>query len=355
MYATMSQSPAVTASRLLGQARPTVTDVAGLDRLVDQVCAEAGLWAPQAAERALRQARGDVPAAVALVRVWACALPHVAAEPVQARDVHLTRRVTSAYADVPGGQWLGVAPDLAERTLRWDEPDEHRQSDPAGRHEARPEPTLSGPAPGADGEGSGPTRAGTPRVRTLLEGVRIAEPDEPTGTDGLDPAAHALSAPYGRATRLGILARAETASLVCLAVQTLATRREAVLLELTTSEVDIRLPHPQTGVPCPVATVPVVEAEIVLDGEVDGGAGFVLGWGTSLGAVERRAIAIALLDGALTGAAGPAQPGPALSEQEVVNATDASANNGFVDHLRLPHHASFASYLDQARSPGVAS
>ncbi len=34
----------------------------------------------------------------------------------------------------------------------------------------------------------------------------------------------------------------------------------------------------------------------------------------------------------------------------MVGATDGSANNGFVEHLRLPHYASFASYVAQARA-----
>jgi alpha-D-ribose 1-methylphosphonate 5-triphosphate synthase subunit PhnI len=357
VYATLEDTPALAAARRLAEGdAPTSGGVGWMPALEEQVCAEAGLWAPDAARQALAQARGDLPRAVALVRVWAAALPQLAVEVVSPGDVQILRRLSAAYAQVPGGQWLGASPDLASRLLEWDDDDTTPHEAPVvvgsnGDHATTPT--------------TPPTRAGCTRVRELLHDVPVLSA-EGEG-DGADPASTTLRSPLDRPTRLGVLSRGDTAALVTLASLVLGRRREAVLAELTAGVVALRLPHPRTGRPCVVAEVPVSEAEAVLDAEVDGRPGFALGWGASLGTLERRVVALALLDGAMQADAArgsDADPeggeGAAsqcaddstayfLDEQTVLAAVDGSATNGFVEHLRLPHYASFASALDQAR------
>ncbi|MDY7100807.1 MAG: carbon-phosphorus lyase complex subunit PhnI [Actinomycetota bacterium] len=372
MYATLEETDALAAARALGRAPSPTADTAGadsddrigaLDLLGQQVCTEAGLWAPDAARRALRQTRGDVPRAVALVRVWAAALPRITSEVVADADVAITRRVSSAFAEVPGGQWLGAAPELGSRLLTWDD-------DPAIGAETPPNPSSA--SGGDDIEPPPmPTRATCPRVRDLLHDVPVLGrdpgedervPDDTVRPDdelhhGDDPARTALRLPYDRPTRLGVLARGETSGLVALAALVLGRRREAVLAELTTAVVGVRVAHPRTGVPCVVAEVPVVEADAVVDADVDGRAGFAIGWGASLGELDRRAVALALLDGAIQSDEASRSDGAStpidLDTQTVTATVDGSATNGFVEHLRLPHYASFASYLDQVRRPAA--
>jgi alpha-D-ribose 1-methylphosphonate 5-triphosphate synthase subunit PhnI len=333
VYATMEETPALAAARALAS-RASGAEAHGLDLLEQQVCAEAGIWAPEAARRALAQARGDVPRAVGLVRVWAAALPRAEACVVDEADTVLLRRVSAAFAEIAGGQWLGIAPELSSRLLQWDEPDAVEPADeaPAGAN------ATVAPAPV-------PIRAACPRVRELLHDVPVLRSDEQG--DGDDPAMTALQPPLPRPTRIGVLARGETAGLVALASLVLGQRREAVLAELTTAIVRVRVPHPRTGVPVVVAEVPVAEAEAVVDADVDDRPGFALGWGVSIGEMDRRAIALALIDGAVQ-ADGATTP-LVLDDQTITAAVDGSATNGFVEHLRLPHYASFASYVDQVR------
>ncbi len=128
MYATMQDGPGLAAARAIAE-RQRVADVGhGLPVLEDQVCAEAGVWAPDAARRAIAQAGGDVPRAVALLRVWAATLPHLHSCPVAESDIRIERRISSAYPEIPGGQWLGFAPDLAPRILSWDDEPEPEPS-----------------------------------------------------------------------------------------------------------------------------------------------------------------------------------------------------------------------------------
>ena len=344
MYATLEETPALAAARrLVGEADADAPPgAAGLYALVAQVCAEAGLWAPDAAERALGQAQGDPARAVALVRVWAASLPQIAASVVAPDDVTITRRLSAAYPEVPGGQWLGAAPELASRLLAWPP-----EPDGSARRPVAPAAGVDGEAATVNGTAAAPpTRATCPRVRDLIADVPILP--APDDGDGADPASAALAAPLDRATRLGVMARGDTAGLVALAALVLGRRREAILAELVSGVVTVRIPHPRSGVPCAVAEVPVVEADAIVDADVQGRPGFAVGWGASLGIVERRAIAIGLLDGALQADSGAPDSAIGLDADSVLSAIDGSATNGFVDHLRLPHYASFAAYLANA-------
>jgi alpha-D-ribose 1-methylphosphonate 5-triphosphate synthase subunit PhnI len=331
MYASMHENDALDAARAIARnasARPG--NQINTTALEEQVCAEAGLWETAAARRALDQSRGDAAHAVSMLRVWAATQPHVRALPVGPDDVAIVRRLSSAYPRIPGGQWLGLAPDLLSRQLNWtDEP---------------PEAELPERSTMPDSAAGAPTRGATPRVRDLIEGARVVP--SPNDGDGDDPARTVLMPPFTRANRLAMLARGETGALVALAALILGRRQEAVMLELTVGIAAIQIPHPRTGVPCAVAEVPITEVEVVLDADVDGRSGLATGWGASLGMVERRAISLALLDAAMQ-ADGELQQPLMLDEQTVIAATDGPATNGFVEHLRLPHYASFAAYLAQ--------
>jgi alpha-D-ribose 1-methylphosphonate 5-triphosphate synthase subunit PhnI len=334
MYATLDTSPGAQAAAAARARLPRSGAAAGLAALLDQVCAEAGVWAPDAASRALVQAHGDIARAVTLVRVWAATLPDLALEPPTEADIRIVRRVSAAFQQVTGGQWLGDAPDLDSRLLDWaDAPPLPDGNDPEAQPEA-PVPPI-------------PTRAEVPRIAALLESVPVEVP--PAGVVGDDPTRVPLVFPAQRESVLAALARAETGALVSLAALALARRREAVLTEATVLDVGVAVRHPRTGRPCTVSSVPCTEAEIVADADVDGRPGLRVGYGASLGRIERRSLAAALLDGVLREE--PEDPTPILLDGPTVTyGVDGQATAGFVDHLRLPHYASFGSYLDQLRT-----
>ncbi len=335
MYASMRENTALDAARAIvrGATARQAGDVSTA-MLEQQVCAEAGLWETAAARRALDQAYGDTPHAVSMLRVWAATQPHLRAFTVDPGDVAIVRRLSSAYPEIPGGQWLGFSSDLVPRQLNWAQAP---SVDEAGL-------TPGATAPAATG-GDAPTRGGVRRVRDLIDGVSMVP--QPDDGQGEDPAHTVLMPPFTRASRLGLLARGETGALVALSALILGRRQEAVLVELTIAVARIRIPHPRTDAPCAVVDVPITEVEVVLDADVDGKPGLAMGWGASMGTVERRGISLALLDAAMQ-ADGELREQLVLDEQTVIAATDGSATNGFVEHLRLPHYAGFAAYLAQA-------
>ncbi|WP_197373843.1 carbon-phosphorus lyase complex subunit PhnI [Mycolicibacterium baixiangningiae] len=336
MYASLHENEALDAARAVAQTRRGGNGVSTAI-LEEQICAEAGLWEPEAARRALDQAHGDPAHAVSTLRVWAATQPHVDAVTVQPEDVVLTRRLSSAYPQIPGGQWLGFAPELLARQLDWSSQPE--PGDPPPVDASQPASVETSPFTDA------PRRVDTLRVRDLIHGAPTVAP--PADGAGDDPARAVLVPPYSRTNRLAMLARGETGALVALAAMILGRRQEAVLVELSVAIVALRIPHPRSGIPVAVAELPVTEVEVVLDADVDGRPGLALGWGATLGTVERRAIALALLDAALLADGDLAEP-LTLDAQTVIAATDGPAANGFVEHLRLPHYAGFTAYLSQA-------
>lgn len=326
MYASMQENPSLDAARVLARrASAQAGDCLSITLLEEQVCAEAGLWETAAARRALSQSRGDTAHAVSMLRVWAATQPHVPALPVDPRDIVVVRRLSSAYPQIPHGQWLGMAPDLVPRQLNWEDP-----------------PVEDGPICATETSVEAPTDAGTPRVRDLIDVTRMAA--EPVEGDGDDPARSVLNPPFSRVNRMAMLARGETGALVALAALILGRRQEAVMVELRVGLADVRTPHPRTGLSCVIAEVPITEVEVVVDADVDGRPGLATGWGASLGTVERRAISLALLDAAMR-ASGDSDEVLALDEQTVVAAADGPATAGFVEHVRLPHYATFAAYV----------
>jgi alpha-D-ribose 1-methylphosphonate 5-triphosphate synthase subunit PhnI len=299
--------------------------------LVHQICAEAGIWAPDAASRALEQSGGELGRAVALVRVWAATLPYADAKTVSEDDIEITRHLSAAYAEIPGGQWLGPSDEQAPRLLTWLD-----HIDPVDvESERRSDLIAKTNSPGAVTS----RRSDVRRVRDLIV-EESTEPSTPKG-DGPDPTRAALTAPFSRLGRLAALARSETGALVSFSSVVMESRREAILLEINSSIVHFDVAHPRTGNQCRVSEVPIVEAEAVTDILIDGRASLVLGYGVSLGSLERRAIAIAVLDAVL-------QDGPVtltLDDGVITSAFDGLSATGIVEHLRLPHYVSFAAYL----------
>ena len=141
MYASMQENEALDAARVIAQSARRECTGNGISTAVleEQICAEAGLWEPTAARRALDQAHGDPSHAVSMLRVWAATQPHVHALTVQPTDIVLTRRLTSAYPQIPGGQWLGFAPELIARQLEWT-PRDDSGVDPQTEKDASPIP-----------------------------------------------------------------------------------------------------------------------------------------------------------------------------------------------------------------------
>ena len=304
--------------------------------LIDQVMAESGVVEPHVAGRALDQAAGDVARACCLVRAWAAVLPRLPSVRVGWDGLRTTRRITPGFAEPRGGQYLGASVDYAQRIL-------DLSAGPAGRPARNGQPAAV-PEPAPDQ---------FPRAAEALQAEGLVAPPLPVA-EPVDLTRVAASR-TGRGALLQVLARAETGALTALAytyIRGFAARQDPTLLELRAGTVPVRIPRPGGG-PVTVGEVALTTAEVAVY-RLHGGRPeprLTIGVGATVGGLERRAVAAAVLDAACSrAAADPAQRREPCEDAEFLAvALDGQEASGFVEHLKLPHHVTFTSELDRLR------
>jgi len=340
-----------------------------LNLAVDRVMGEAGLWAPDLAARALRQAEGDIIEAAHLLRAYRSTRPRLAAGLVtHADEIEILRRIVPAYRVPPGPQLLGRTLDYVGRLL-----DDGTPSGPArrpatvgGNGQASHAHRLAaadtddhghgqGGHPGhpsagsTDGQSGDPARRSPGRLLDLLRGqgmIRDRRRDD-------DPEPHDVTREpvrpgVPRSARLSVMARAETGALVNLWYRNVLGPdgyiHEITLGEVRHGRLPVRVTHPVTGQPVRLGSVRVTEVEAIedLDGPDEDRGVFDVGYGLCLGHNERKAIAMANLDIAVE-----RDGGQGALEQSVLMTTDGLDASGFLEHLKLPHYVTFRSMVDR--------
>lgn len=343
------------------------------DRLrlaVDRLMGEGGLWDPELAAIALRQAEGDLIEGAHLLRSYRSTLPRLAySEPIDADELQVLRRVVPAYRNPPGPQLLGRTSDYTGRLIELLGEDEAREeAEKLAAHEQ-----LIGPSEGwSTGGGAGnagttsteSTPPATPASETagsvdderrpvrLLDVLRDMDlavdrrrDDDP---DPFDVTRKPARPPAPRSARLAAMARAETGALVNLWYRNILGP-DGYLHEITLGEVrhgylPVVVAHPHTGAPVDIGRIRVTEVEAIedLDGVDEDRTHFDVGYGLCFGHNERKAIAMANLDIAC------ARDGGTTSlEQSILMTTDGLDASGFLEHLKLPHYVTFRSMVER--------
>ena len=317
--------------------------VAGqLGVLVGRVMTEGSLYDPELAARAILQAQGDVLEAVTLVRSYRTTLPRFGYTlPVDTAGLPPQRRVSAAFKDLPGGQWLGATFDYTHRLFV--------DRDTAGPSTGRP---GAGAAPGA--------RPQMPRVTDLLGAGALVESDEQArDLDGGDPEPADLTReptvyPMSRAERLQALARADEGFLLALGYSTQRGygSTHPFAGEIRVGEVEVEFEAPELGFAVPLGRLEVTECQMInqFAGAADTPARFTRGYGLVFGRGERKAMSMALVDRSLrAGELGERVVAPAQDEEFVISHSDNVQATGFVEHLKLPHYVDFQAELGLVR------
>ncbi|ORE94678.1 carbon-phosphorus lyase complex subunit PhnI [Stappia sp. 22II-S9-Z10] len=307
--------PELTAEQIAGQ----------LTLAVDRVMAEGSLYDPELAAIAIRQARGDLIEAIFLVRAFRTTLPRLgASRPVDTAAMAIERRISATFKDLPGGQVLGPTFDYTHRLI---------------------EPDLSAEPP-ATADPLGPA----PRVTDVLGHEGLVEPDaaDPAARDAEpgDLTREPLVSPLPRDVRLQALARGDEGWLLGLAYSTQRGygRNHPFVGEIRTGAVELELDVPELGFPVTVGTMTLTECQMVnqFHGSAEEPPQFTRGYGLVFGRVERKAMAMALVDRALrAGELGEDRVAPAQDEEFVIAHSDNVQATGFVEHLKLPHYVDF--------------
>jgi alpha-D-ribose 1-methylphosphonate 5-triphosphate synthase subunit PhnI len=378
----------------------------GMSLLIDRIMGEAGFYAPAYAALALKQSAGSPEEAVFLLRAYRSTLSRsYLSLPMDGADMWIHRRISAAFKDIPGGQFLGATFDYTHRLLNFDllntdvNEMNMNESPKAGSDEA----DLPGEASAGEGPEEGPIHAR--RVSDELRREGLINPGE--DDRDLDPrdqelrdqnpwdiTEEPLTFPAPRSARLQTLARADTgyiSGLAYAAIRGFGSGHPTVG-ELRTGTLELTIPHPLLeGEKLFVGEITVTEVESLFPEEeretkretkddplklLSSGQGdkadtsvnvlsLGSGYGMVFGRNDTKAIAMSILDyslntsdsasgenhgGANNGGSGGNSGTSILENQEfVLLHGDCLEMNGFISHLKLPHYVTFQSKLDRVR------
>lgn len=312
---------------------------------VDRVMGEGGLWDPEVAAVALRQAEGDLIEASHLLRAYRSTLPRLAySEPVEADELTVLRRIVPAYRNPPGPQLLGRTTDYSGRLIELlPEADARAEGE-----------KLAAASALAGTNGSQPTRPTTAPATPLRLYELLREADLVVDRrHGQDPTPFDVTRtpprpPAPRSARLAAMARAETGALVNLWYRNILGPdgyiHEVTLGEVRHGRLPVRVTHPRSGNPVSIGSIRVTEVEAIedLDGLDEDRGRFDVGYGMVFGHNERKAIAMANLDVSCH-----RDDGRSSLEQSLLLTTDGLDSSGFLEHLKLPHYVTFRSMVER--------
>lgn len=307
---------------------------------VSRVMAEGALYDPHLAALAMKQAAGDVLEAVFLLRAYRTTLPRFGyTQPVDTAKMRLSRRISSTFKDVPGGQILGPTYDYTQRLLDF--------TLEADGDDARAEPL----APAAQ-----PVAAAMPRVTDLLEHDDLIdqEPIPPGDPAPFDLTRQPLGFPAGRDARLQNLARADEGFLLSMGYSTQRGygNTHPFAAEIRYGSLEVEMFIEELGFAVTVGEIELTECQMVsqFSGNAKEAPKFTRGYGLVFGYGERKAMSMALVDRALKAEElGEAATAPANDHEFVLYHSDNVEASGFVQHLKLPHYVDFQANLELLR------
>jgi alpha-D-ribose 1-methylphosphonate 5-triphosphate synthase subunit PhnI len=307
---------------------------------VDRIMGEGSLYAPDLAALAFQQAAGDTLEAAFMLRAYRATRPRLAySVPVDTGRMRILRRISPAFKEIPGGQFLGATSDYSLRLL-----DFELLSDTEERREAFRRRLFDG----------APARAvpdSLPKVIEILrrDGLLVERARGATPEPRFDLTRQSLTFPAPRAATLQGLARGETGGVLALAYSSLRGYGDIhpIIGELRVGLVPLEVPHPETGAPVLAGEVKVTETEVLARlSRGDERPRFGLGYGLCFGQNETKAIAMAILDRCIQAGT----PGmPASNQEFVLSHVDGIEAMGFTNHFKLPHYVDFRSDLDRVR------
>jgi alpha-D-ribose 1-methylphosphonate 5-triphosphate synthase subunit PhnI len=309
-----------------------------LSLAVDRVMTEGSVYDRELAALAIKQARGDLIEAIFLLRAYRTTLPRLASsEPLDTAAMHIERRVSATYKDVPGGQILGPTFDYTHRLL-----------DFTLAASGEPPPPPPAAAQGIDTE--------IPHVTEVLNAEDLIE-REPAGDPGQAPrdlTREPLGFPAERDLRLQNLARADEGFLLAMGYSTQRGygRNHPFAGEIRMGTLSVEIVPEELGFAIDIGDIQLTECEMInqFKGNASEPARFTRGYGLTFGHGERKAMAMALCDRALRARElGEEVTAPAQDEEFVLYHSDNVEASGFVQHLKLPHYVDFQGELELVR------
>jgi alpha-D-ribose 1-methylphosphonate 5-triphosphate synthase subunit PhnI len=320
-----------------------------LHLLVDRVISEAGLYDPDLAALALKQASGDTLEAAFFLRAYRSTRARLATTDAHCgQDMRLIRRISSAFKEIPGGQMLGPTTDYLQRLFRFE-----LLAENSAVFKDIAENWLQNYT-GEELPDSFPKVLDALRAEGLLPAV------EECKDTAFDITRDPLIFPVNRSAALATMTRAETGSILAIAYSNMRGYGDVhpTVAELRVGYVPVILPHPVTGEPIEIGEVLVTECEVVAmynksKDDPNATPTFTLGYGACFGHNEVKAISMAILDRSLQKSLLDKDyrpENPSEDPEFVLLHIDGVDAMGFCTHYKMPHYVTFQSDMDRLRT-----
>jgi alpha-D-ribose 1-methylphosphonate 5-triphosphate synthase subunit PhnI len=310
---------------------------------IDKVMGEGGIYAPEYAAIALKQAEGDVFEAAFILRAFRTTLQrNFYSEIINTRDMFVKRKISSSFREIPGGQILGPTRDYTQRTL---------DTAKATETDIDIKAFLAEFDAKIDAEKlEGVSSFG--KVIDILKNEGLLKPvDNNEDRSLIDITREAIKFPAPRSARLQMMARAETGGLMALGY---SSQRgfgsvHPTVGELRYGTVPVKAKD-ATGRVRYIGKIEVSECEMVTgsrSAKKNQPPYFSIGYGLCFGHNETKVICMSTLDSAMRR---PELGAPANDQEFVLYHTEGVEAMGFTNHLKLPHYVTFQSQLSNTRA-----
>ena len=310
---------------------------------IDKVMGEGGIYAPEYAAIALKQAEGDVYEAAFILRAFRTTLQrNYYSEVINTREMFVKRKISASFREIPGGQILGPTRDYTQRTLDTAKATETSANINSflAQFDARIDPSK------LEGISSFGKVIDLLKKEGLLASADMSEDRKLT-----DITREAIKFPAPRSARLQMMARAETGGLMALGY---SSQRgfgsiHPTVGELRYGSVPVRVKD-ATGKTRYIGKIEVTECEMISgskSSKKNASAHFTIGYGLCFGHNETKVICMSTLDTAMRR---PELGAPANDQEFVLYHTEGVEAMGFTNHLKLPHYVTFQSSLSNTRA-----
>lgn len=310
---------------------------------VARVMGEGSLFDEELAALAIKQAAGDLLEAIFLLRAYRTTLPRfMSSLPLRTETMHVERRISAIFKDLPGGQRLGPTFDYTHRLLDFALLAEGAESPAAvADADANAAGTAAQPEP-------------CPHVSDMLAREGLLEAEQDSEGRVPDITREPMDFPSTRAQRLQTLARGDEGFLLAMGYSTQRGygRNHPFAGEIRTGDVEVWVEPEELGFAVPLGEIEITECEMITQfvGSKTQPPQFTRGYGLAFGHAERKTMGMALVDRALRAADYQEEvESPAQQEEFVLMHCDNVEAAGFVSHLKLPHYVDFQSELDLIR------
>lgn len=310
---------------------------------VDKVMGEGGVYAPEYAAIALKQAEGEVFEAAFILRAFRATLQRkYYSETINTREMFVKRKISASFREIPGGQILGPTRDYTQRIL---------DTTKAFEDQEAIQKFLTEFTKGIKTDNLAEITTFA-KVIDLLKNEGLLKPIDPTEDRILkDITREAIKFPAPRSARLQMLARAETGGLMALGYASMRGFGSVhpTVGELRYGTVQVKVKD-ATGRSRYIGKIEVTEAETISSAKrvkKKVPPYYTIGYGLCFGQNDTKVICMGILDTAMRT---PDVNSPANDQEFVLYHTEGIESMGFVNHLKLPHYVTFQSGLKNTRA-----